>query len=68
MFPSWSRDNAQITYVTWTDDGLGAVVIAEMLAATDAHHGTRPLPPAPVSPDGQYVGFRKRARRVPAGR
>ncbi|MCK0129453.1 amidohydrolase family protein [Erythrobacter sp. F6033] len=62
-FPSFSRDGSRITYVKWTDDGLGQIMVASAngqnaRAITDmpGHYGN------PVfSPDGRSIAFEKRS-------
>ena len=63
LWPSWSRDGRQLTFVRWTDAGLGEVhVIAagggtsRKVTATPGHFAEPRF-----SPDGKTIAFEKRA-------
>jgi imidazolonepropionase-like amidohydrolase/Tol biopolymer transport system component len=59
LFPSWSRDGRSITFVGWTDAGLGHVRVvpaaggASRAVTTAAGHYARPH----FSPDGATIAF-----------
>ncbi len=60
-FPSWSRDNKTIAFVSWTDDELGAIhtIGADnkrlQKITTEPGHYSRPV----ISPDGDFVAYEK---------
>ncbi|TRD11088.1 amidohydrolase family protein [Erythrobacter insulae] len=62
-FPAYSRDGSQITYVKWTDEGLGQIMVASAngqnaraISTMPGHYGN------PVfSPDGRMIAFEKRS-------
>ena len=62
-FPAFSRDGSRITYVKWTDEGLGQVMVAgangeNARAVTSAPgHYANPV----FSPDGRTIAFEKRS-------
>ncbi|MCY2961941.1 MAG: amidohydrolase family protein [Planctomycetota bacterium] len=59
--PSWSRDGRRVVFTTWTDDGLGAVVVrdlpsgSERVLTTQPGHYVEPV----FTPDGEQVVYRK---------
>jgi imidazolonepropionase-like amidohydrolase/Tol biopolymer transport system component len=62
LYPAWSRDGRQIAFVSWTDGGLGKLMIApagggsaRVLTNQPGHYAN----PA-FSPDGKTIVFEKR--------
>ncbi|WOX03992.1 amidohydrolase family protein [Microbulbifer pacificus] len=61
LYPSWSRDGKQITYVTWDDEKLGQV---RVVSARNGRGKTITKEPGlyvepSFSPDGELVAFRR---------
>ncbi|MBV7258897.1 amidohydrolase family protein [Erythrobacter crassostreae] len=62
-FPSFSRDGSQITFIKWTDSGLGQIMVASAngqnaraITAMPGHYAN------PVfSPDGRTIAYEKRS-------
>ena len=63
LWPSWSRDGRSITFVRWTDAGLGEVHVigagggASRKVTTTPGHYAEPR----FSPDGRTIAFERRA-------
>ena len=63
LFPSWSRDGRKITFVRWTDTGLGEIITADASGGNqrkvtnEPGHYAHPR----FSPDGQSIVFEKRS-------
>jgi len=59
--PSWARDGRRVVFTTWTDEGLGRVVVrelgsgAEIVLTTQPGHYVEPV----FSTDGEHVVYRK---------
>ncbi|QYJ07855.1 amidohydrolase family protein [Qipengyuania flava] len=62
LWPSWSRDGRRLTYVRWTDEGLGQIMVAGSngsgARAVTRMRGHYALPK--FSPDGSTIVFEKR--------
>ena len=63
LWPSWSRDGRRLTYIRWTDEGLGQVMSANANGS-----GARAVTRMPghyaqprFSPDGNTIVFEKRS-------
>ena len=63
LWPSWSRDGRRLTYIRWTDEGLGQVMSANANGS-----GARAVTHMPghyaqprFSPDGNTIVFEKRS-------
>ncbi len=62
LWPSWSRDGRRLTFVRWTDSGLGEVMVGDadgrnVHAITRMQgHYAKPV----FSPDGKTIAFEKR--------
>jgi len=59
--PAWSRDGRKIVFTTWTDDGLGAVVVRELASGVERVLTRKPghyVEPV-FAPDGSEVVYRK---------
>lgn len=62
LWPAWSRDGRQLTWVRWTDTGLGEIVIADAngrnVRTVTNQPGHYAVPQ--FSPDGRTLVFEKR--------
>ena len=60
-YPNWSRDGRKVVFVSWTDDGLGAIQEVAVNSGTarqltaDPGHYKRPV----YSPGGEYIVYEK---------
>ncbi len=63
LWPAFSRDGSKITFVRWTDEGLGEIVVADaygrnarVITDMPGHYATPQF-----SPDGSMIAFQKRS-------
>ncbi|TNE50952.1 MAG: amidohydrolase, partial [Sphingomonadales bacterium] len=63
LWPSFSRDGRRLTYVRWTDEGLGEIVVADanggnprVVTSQPGHYAVPRF-----SPDGRMIAFEKRS-------
>lgn len=63
LWPSWSRDGRSITFVRWTDNGLGEVHIVNAGGGTSRKVTSVPghFAEPRFSPDGKTIAFERRA-------
>jgi imidazolonepropionase-like amidohydrolase/Tol biopolymer transport system component len=63
LWPAFSRDGSKLTFVRWTDEGLGEIVVADSngrnartITSAPGHYATPQF-----SPDGSKIAFQKRS-------
>ena len=63
LWPSFTRDGSQLTYVRWSDEGLGEIVVSDangrnprVITSQPGHYAVPQF-----SPDGRTIAFEKRS-------